>query len=321
MSIQVTLKIERKGAEPEAASFPQSYPLEVADDATVLDAMLQARDEQDGSLGFRAGCLRGFCGDCAYEVSGDGVLACMTPVTKAAKGGEITVGPVDHVGVSKDLVYDMDTFLWDKVKAVEPWVSSVDGVPSEERLMDPAIVEDLQTVMSCVMCGLCDEGCTVIAVDSTFLGPAALTKAYRTVKDPRGGGVRERFQVLDRPHGVWDCTHCFEANGHCPKKGINPSTRIIAMRDMLIKEGIRNKPIARHHDSFAASVKSSGWLDEGRIAVESVGWTNIPGLFKLLQVGFRAVRRGKAPVPYLHKKRPGAEHIKRIFEKVERTRR
>ena len=312
--MEVTLKVKRQPVE--GAGAVQDFALDVSEDATVMDALLKARDEQDGGLSFRADCMRGFCGACAYRVNGEGILACVTPVSKTAKNGEVIVEPIRETGVIKDLVYDLDTFLWDKVKAVKPAVTNGGGLPAEEKVMDQAVVQDLQEVMSCVMCGLCDEGCTVIAVDKTFLGPAALTRAYRAIKDPRDGETKQRLELLDKSHGVWDCTHCFEANGHCPK-GINPTDRIFVMRDMLLRQGVKNRPVARHHDSFASSVKASGWVDEGRVAVDSIGWTNIPGLLKFLPTAFKALRRGKAPLPYLHRKRAGAKRIRRIMEKVE----
>jgi hypothetical protein len=73
--------------------------------------------------------------------------------------------------------------------------------------------------------------------------------------------------------------------------------------------------VARHHDSFTASVKKSGWLDEGRLALETWG---VGRALDLLPVAWRAFRRGKLPIPYRHAKRPGAERINKIFEKVER---
>jgi len=314
--MEVILKIKRKA--PDQAQSEQSYSVDLAEGQTVLDAMIKVREEQDGSLGFRAGCGRGFCGDCAYRINGTGDLACMIPAAKAAKDGEIRLEPVRHIGVVKDLVYDMDSFLFDKVKAVDPWISNGDGATSQEKLMEPEVAEDLQTVMSCVMCGLCDEGCTVIAVDDTFLGPAALTKAYRTVVDPRNDAIPRQLKNIEKPHGVWDCTHCFEANGHCPKAGINPTYRIFAVRDMLIKQGISHKPAQRYHKSFTSSVKHSGWVDEARLAVEATGRFNVFGLLKLLPTALRAMRRGKAPMPYMHEKRPGAADIRRIIERAER---
>jgi hypothetical protein len=62
-------------------------------------------------------------------------------------------------------------------------------------------------------------------------------------------------------------------------------------------------------------VKKTGWLDEGRLALETWGMGRI---FALLPVAWRAFRRGKLPIPYRHPKRPGAEQIQRIFEKAER---
>ena len=314
--MEVTLKIKRK--DPVQGQREQSYSVDIGNGQTVLDAMLKVREEQDDSLGFRAGCGRGFCGDCAYRVNGTGDLACMIPAEKAAKDGEIRLEPVRHIGVVKDLVYDMDSFLFDKVKVVKPWIVNRTGDQNKERLIEPQVVEDLQTVMSCVMCGLCDEGCTVIAVDETFLGPAALTKAYRTVVDPRNEASTEHLKQIEKPGGVWDCTHCFEANGHCPKRDINPTYRIFAIRDMLIKQGISHKPAHRYHESFTSSVKHSGWVDEARLAIEAIGLFNVVGLLKLLPTAIRAMRRGKAPVPYLHKKRPGAANIRRIIERAER---
>jgi hypothetical protein len=52
--------------------------------------------------------------------------------------------------------------------------------------------------------------------------------------------------------------------------------------------------------------------------VESEGLTNIKGLAGLLPTAAKALIRGKAPIPYMHSKRPGADRIKRIFEKGEK---
>jgi succinate dehydrogenase / fumarate reductase iron-sulfur subunit len=175
---------------------------------------------------------------------------------------------------------------------------------------------DVRKAMSCYYCGLCDVGCTALPVDSHFLGPAALTKASRFVFDPRDRDTRERLRLLEQPKGIWDCVHCFEASEHCPRS-IAPTDRIVAMRDLAFKTGITNEKVARHHKSFAASVKESGWVDEGRLAIESEGLTNIAGLIKLLPTAVKATARGKAPIPYVHPKRPGADRIKKIFEKGE----
>jgi succinate dehydrogenase / fumarate reductase iron-sulfur subunit len=156
----------------------------------------------------------------------------------------------------------------------------------------------------------------VLPVDFDFIGPAALMKADRLIYDPRDTITRERFKLAEGPRGLWDCVHCYEASEHCPR-GIMPTERIMAMRDKAFQMGIQNDSAARHHYSFAKSVKKSGWIDEGRLAIESAGLTNIKGLAKLVPIAARALRRGKAPIPYIHHKSSGSAQVRRIIQKAE----
>ncbi len=315
--MQVTFDVYRKDSGPDAQPWRSTYDVDLPEHATVTDGLLKIRDEIDGTLSFRASCLRGYCGECLTKIGRGNRFACTARVAAVGASGPIVLNPVRVVPVIKDLVFDWDAFMWNKIKAVKPWLEAED-VDDGETVISDAAMKDLRKTMSCYYCGLCDEGCTALPEDFHFLGPAALTKAYRFVFDPRDTQTSERLKILERPKGIWDCVHCFEASEHCPR-GIEPTERIIAMRDLAFKTGITNDRVARHHMSFAASVKESGWVDEGRLAVESEGLTNIPGLIKLLPTAMKAVARGKAPIPYLHPKRPGADRIKRIFEKGEQN--
>lgn len=315
--MQVTFKVYRKDPEKDGKPGRSNYTVEMAEGATVLDGLFKIRDEMDASVGFRASCLRGYCGDCMVRVNNSARLACTAKVSAfTQKGPEISLDPLRNVPVIKDLVFDWDAFMWNKIKAVKPWIAANETAADGESTIADDTSRDLRKVMSCYYCGMCDEGCTVLPIDFNFLGPAALTKAYRFVFDPRDKENTERFKILEQPKGIWDCVHCFEADEHCPR-GIEPTKRIIALRDLAFKQGISNEKVARHHKSFAASVKESGWLDEGRLAVESEGLSNVKGLMKLLPTAAKALARGKAPIPYLHAKRPGADKIKKIFEKAE----
>ncbi len=317
--MQATFNVHRYDSDAGGKPTFQPYALELPEDATVLDGLFKIREELDGTLAFRASCNRGFCGECVLRINRGGRLACMTRVATAKnKDGEITVEPTRHVRVLKDLVHDVDRQLWQKIRAVEPWLQPAGAPPEREHLIADEQLRPIRNAMKCYYCGLCDEGCSVIPFDNTFLGPTALTKAYRFVADPRDAARAHRLRVVGEPRGMWDCVHCYEADEHCPR-GIDPTARIIDLREtaiaMGIKSGHTNPQVARHHDSFTASVKKSGWLDEGRLALETWGMGRV---LELLPVAWRALKRGKLPIPYLHPRRPGAERIGRIFEKVER---
>src|SRR3989454_4668571 len=81
--MQATLKVYRH--DPDAGGKPtfQPYPLELPEDATVLDGLVKIREELDGTLAFRASCNRGFCGECTLRINRGGRLACMTRVASA----------------------------------------------------------------------------------------------------------------------------------------------------------------------------------------------------------------------------------------------
>ena len=121
--------------------------------------------------------------------------------------------------------------------------------------------------------------------------------------------------MYSKPGGIWDCTHCYFCVQVCPKD-VAPMDRILNIREAAMNAGIKNNNGSRHSDSFAKSVKVSGWLDEGRLAVESHGYTNIPELLPLIPVGVRVMMAGKMPAP-LHHKRPGSKYVKQLFEKLE----
>jgi succinate dehydrogenase / fumarate reductase, iron-sulfur subunit len=315
--MQATLSVYRKEAGPSSKPGRSTFTVEVADDASVMDALLKIRDEQDPTLGFRGSCLHGYCADCTVRVNGKSAFTCTAKVAPLAKkGGEIQVDPIRNMPVVKDLISDWDAFLWDKIDVVKPWLEANGSATDGEPQIDDKVMAKVRQAMSCNYCGLCDEGCTVLPVDFKFVGPAALTKASRFLFDPRDHATDERLRILERPKGMWDCVHCFEASEHCPRE-IAPTERIMEMRDVAFSHGITNPKVARHHQSFAASVRRSGWVDEGRLVLETEGMTNVKGLIKLLPTVAKAMMRGKAPLPFVHSKRPGTDQIARIIRRAE----
>ena len=216
--------------------------------------------------------------------------------------------------VIKDLVVDM-TLFWDKVRAVEPWLQPEGPEPEGEYIAPNQDMLHLAGVMDCIMCGACVSDCTVLEVDANFLGPAALAKAYRFVADPRDSQDKARLEALSQHTGIWDCTRCYECVQVCPK-GVAPMDRIMALRDKAMRAGYDEMPGARHTDVFTELVGHSGWLDELRLPIKTVGMLNLPGMLNLAPVGLRALSRGKMP-PIVHKMLPKVENVRRIFRRLE----
>ncbi len=314
--MQATLRVRR--FDPEAADpqpYFQEYEVDVEEWFTVLDALIRVREEIDGTLGLRCSCRASICGSCGMRVNGEAKLVCKTRLASVAtNGAPITVEPMGNMEVITDLVTDMTSF-WDKVRQVEPYMQPEGPEPDAEYVASNKEMVHLAGVMNCIMCGLCVSDCTALEVDENFIGPAALAKAYRFVADPRDGSESERLGALNEYSGIWDCTRCMQCVEVCPKD-VDPMGRIMVMRELAMKAGYNDTSGSRHTKSFAASVKRSGRLNETRLAIESIGYTNIPGQLAMVPLGLQVLRKGKLP-PIREHKIPSRKAVTRLFEKVE----
>ena len=237
---KVTLNIKRYDPETKESGY-QEYNIEVEDNAAVLDAIIQVREYVDPTLAVRCSCRSAICGSCGMRVNGHAKLACKAKVSDVAPDGEaITIEPFGNTGAIKDLVVDMRPF-WSQVKQVEPWLRAHQPPPDKEYIAPHKAMVDLAGTMNCIMCGCCVSDCTVLEVDKSFIGPAALAKAYRFVGDPRETqeSSDDRLQKLSEEGGVWDCTHCFECVQVCPKD-VAPMERILDIRRAAMEAGYRD---------------------------------------------------------------------------------
>jgi succinate dehydrogenase / fumarate reductase iron-sulfur subunit len=318
--MEVKFSIKRFNPDADApAPFYQEYELEAADSATVLDGLIQIREEIDGTLALRCSCRSAICGSCAVRVNGRAALACKTKIVDALPEGTapIVVEPAGNMQVIKDLIVDFQPF-WDKVRGVEPWLQAGTQPPDQEYIASNESMLHLAGVMACIMCGACVSDCTVLEVDSNFLGPAALAKSYRFVADPRDDADNERLDKLNEYGGIWDCTRCMQCVEVCPKD-VDPMGRIMALRDKAMDAGYTNTYGARHAKAFEELVEHSGRLDELRLPLKTFGITNIKEMIKLVPIGIRAQIVGKRP-PIFHKNIPGVENVRRIFSEARKKR-
>jgi succinate dehydrogenase / fumarate reductase iron-sulfur subunit len=231
--VKVTLKIQRFNRETDDSPHFQEYPVELEPTDRVLDALMHIKSFLDGSLALRKSCAHGVCGSDAMVINGEERLACKTLLHDVAEeGGTITVEPLRHLPVLRDLMVDQRAFF-SRYKAVKPFLINETVVEEKERLQsleERALFDD---PTKCILCGACYSACPVLdGKNPDFIGPAAILQAARFVFDSRDRGFQERLAVLDNPDGVWACENHFRCTQVCPRsikvtKNINLTKRKI----------------------------------------------------------------------------------------------
>ena len=317
----------------------------------MLDGLLQAKDDQDGTIAVRCSCRAAICGSCGVKINGQSTLACKTQIGEAAAEAarlaraddgepvEITVEPMGNMPVIKDLVTDMESTHWEKFRRVTPWLLPSGPPPEREYIVPAEAMVDVTQSVACIQCGACVSSCLSMEADPDFIGPAALAKAYRFVGDPRDGQTTERlFDLANDPHGMYDCTHCFSCIDACPK-GVAPMNQIMRLRrlagDAHEIDDVNNG--RRHELAFVKIIEKKGTLDESGLLQESFApgikgklmprLASIKGLFESIPTAIRGIRTGKMRsvpklIPGVHHKLPGdsQDHVKRIYERAEESR-
>jgi succinate dehydrogenase / fumarate reductase iron-sulfur subunit len=344
---EYTLKVRRYKPESGDGPYWQHFDVELDESLSVLDGLLQAKDRQDGSLAVRCSCRAAICGSCAMKINGQSGLACKTQVGHAhadanrRNGGSepIVVEPMGNMPVLKDLVTDMESTHWRKIRRITPWLLPEGDPPEREYVVPPESMIDITQSMACIQCGACVSACLSMEADPEFIGPAALAKAYRFVGDPRDAQERGRlYDLAQDPHGIYDCTHCFACIDACPK-GVAPMDQIMRLRRAAGHDhDIDDKNNGRRHETaFVNMIREKGTNDEALLLQESYAQGvkgklmptpgAIKGLVGSLPTAVRGIRTGKMRslrklIPGVHEKLPGdsQEHVKRIYAHAEEHR-
>jgi succinate dehydrogenase iron-sulfur subunit len=339
-----TLKVRRYQPEWGEGPYWEEFQVELDPSLSVLDGLLQVKDRDDGSLSVRCSCRAAICGSCGMKINGQSGLGCKTQIGEAFEaanrrnggGNPIVVEPMGNMPVIKDLVTDMESTHWAKIRRVTPWLLPHGEPPEREYVVEPESMIDITQSMACIQCGACVSSCLSMEADPDFIGPAALAKAYRFVGDPRDAETKERLHDLAHdPHGIYDCTHCFSCIDACPK-GVAPMDQIMRLRRKAGEEGIQDPNSGHDHEiAFVKIIEKKGTLDESMLPQESFApgikgklkpsKRGITELLKALPTVFRAVRTGKARlkfIPGLHHKLPGnaMDDVKAIYKHAEEHR-
>jgi len=111
--MRIVLRIKRYNPETDTAPHDENYPLDIDPTASLLDALIRVKGEQDGSLSFRRSCGHGVCGSDAMVIAGVERLACKTLVREVADGEDavVSIQPLKHLPVQRDLMVDQARFF------------------------------------------------------------------------------------------------------------------------------------------------------------------------------------------------------------------
>jgi len=236
----ITFRIKRQ--DPRSKKDPEArwdeFTVPYDGNLTVLEGLFYVQEKLDGSLSFRYCCRASVCGSCAMYINGAYRLACQTNV-KHLETDLVTVAPMPHLPLVKDLVCDMDDFFA-KYEYIEPWLIRNSADPEREIPQSPKERKKLDMPIDCILCGACYSSCPSVWGEENYLGPAALLKAYRFEVDSRDEARKERLPRFANERGVYRChtiMNCVEA---CPKE-LNPTEGI----QWLKKAAVRRRLFGR----------------------------------------------------------------------------
>jgi len=193
-----TFKIYRYDPTDGGNPYWDTYQIDLDEcGPMVLDALFKIKNEIDPTLAFRRSCREGVCGSCAMNIGGRNTLACTKGIDEVGGSDTITISPLPHMPVVRDLVPD--------------------------------------GYYECILCASCSTSCPSYWWNGDrYLGPAALLQAYRWLVDSRDDAKKERLDMLEDPFKLYRCHTIMNCANVCPK-GLNPAKAIADVKKMMVE--------------------------------------------------------------------------------------
>ena len=207
----VTLRVFRHtpGAGAQGARYAE-YAVDTRRCGPMLvDALDYVKARLDPSLAYRRSCREGVCGSCAVNINGANGLACMQRI--ADHGPVITVRPLPHFKVVRDLVVDMDYFF-DCHAAVKPWLRS----PRQQYAPPPPQPQKQQQQQKEVSDKKGEkekEGCEARRI----IKEAAQRAQQQQKQQERPRELYQSPEERRKLDGLYECVLCGCCSGACPE--------------------------------------------------------------------------------------------------------
>lgn len=244
--VTCTIEVSRYDPEGDNKPYLQRFEIPYDDTTSVLDALHYIKEQLDSSLSYRWSCRMAICGSCGFMLNGIPKLGCnhflrdyvaqASSADLEAGKAVLTIEPLDHFSVERDLLVNMDEFLT-HLEAVQPYIKNDNGragsgvrmqaaeLAKEVNRQTPTQLARYQQYANCINCGLCYAACPQFGMNPDYVGPAAIAIAHRYNLDSRDAGKAQRMEVLNTPDGVWPCTFIGFCSEVCPK-GVDPAAAI-----------------------------------------------------------------------------------------------
>ena len=228
---KVTVSVQRGAPGQQTQPCFETHHVELAEKASVLDALFALQRGPCPNLAFRYSCRVGMCGSCAMVVNGREGLTCSTLINTI--GAELRIQPLRNLPVVHDVAVDFRPFF-EAYRRTMPWF-----VPREDLKDFYPIPEAsregraLDRQPQCIDCGACYSACTLVNLNPSYLGPMALHRALNLVVDPRDNRRGERLRQVTGEEGALRCHTLGNCRDVCPR-GISPTHSIERLKRMAV---------------------------------------------------------------------------------------
>lgn len=217
------------------------YDVPARQNQTVLDVVTWIQRNLEPQLSYRFACRVGVCGSCAMMVNGKPRWTCRSHVKDVQGDGQLTIAPLRNLPVVRDLVTDMEPFF-DKWKSAHGQF-----VPGADRSQPVAPIspasparQAADAAVECINCAVCYAACDVVQWKPSYLGPAALNRAWTLVNDERDQGGDARIDAVSGDAGCHNCHSQQNCTRFCPNQ-LDPAASIAGLKKASLVSLLRAK--------------------------------------------------------------------------------
>ena len=244
--MEYLVKIKRYN---QSKTYFSEYKVNLDEKLTVLEVIEYIKNHIDLTLTYRAFCKSAICGSCAMVVNGNSKLTCKIKAIDFLIDGVLTIEPLKHFEVIRDLVVNQDEGF-NKLKKVKPFLEPNNPPENSEFLITPDEVQKYDKQTDCILCMACYSDCSALDNDEKYIGPFQFTKALRFLEDSRDStDINERIDKITNEGNIFECIECQACILACPK-GIAPQFDIKKLQSKALSLGYKN-PNESDFNSFS----------------------------------------------------------------------